>query len=118
MIVIDTESIADSNLSSADTVVPEPETESAAMERREMESRFEEHVARSDSGRASSAAGRAGSSSSVGGTKANEKNPKEDPRSEMNSKHETRNDADDRDDTLAGFLGVDFERVVAFPLFF
>ena len=125
VIVIDTESIADSNLSSTETMVPEPETESAAMARTEMESRFEEQVARRDGGSVEGDAGGgagcgagAGGSSCAGSTKANEEKIREDQRSETNEKHETRKDPDSRDDTLAGFLGVDFERVVAFPLYF
>ena len=123
-IVIDTESIADSNLSSADTMVPEPEpqTESAAIDRTEMESRFEERIARRDGASAEGDAGeRGGADTGAGscvGSGAGSTKPEEDQRRDRRAMTETRKDPDDREDTLAGFLGVDFERVVAFPLFF
>ena len=140
--IADTFSITDSSLSSTDTIVPEPETESAAMESTEMASRFDEQGTRSAEGyegahaagavtAAVTGAGPAGSKQAEAETEA-AKRKKEDQdhqrseRSEMTEeKHETRKDADadadaDKrdDDTLAGLLGVDFERVVAFPLFF
>ena len=120
--IADTFSIADSNLSSTDTIVPEPETESAATERTEMSSRFEEQSAEADAGACAAGAGPAGSKK-VEAAKRKQDQDHRSERSEMEEKkRETRKDADGDDsrdeETLAGFLGVDFERVVAFPLFF
>ena len=138
IMMADTESVADSNLSSTNTMVPETEAESAAMERTERQSRSEERRdvvsseddARGGVERLGEGDGAGGAGGCSAGSKKEEeqkekekgkeekgKNDQRKKRTEKIEKKETRKDADDRDDNLAGFLGVGFERLAVFPFF-